>query len=133
VRAAAAILSALWLALASAPAFAQAWNLYATPFLAPGLTTTIVDVKGVQGSLQWYACSNANATVAFVQAFDAASSTGITLGTTAPRMSLPVQPSGVTVALVPTNFLKGIQVAATTTVKGSAAPATALDCSFGFE
>lgn len=101
----------------------------------PGLSTTVKIIIGTapQGrNLAYYSCANTNASVAFVQVFDAATATVITLGTTPPKMSLPVQSSGITGLVLGTSFLNGIKVAATTTATGNTATGTALDCTFGF-
>lgn len=107
------------------------------PFLADALSTTVKTVKSSGGALAWYACSNPNAAIAFVQVFDTTGA--VTLGTTVPKVSLPVQAQAVTVLHLGNAtgngvaMLAGIKIAATTTPKGLTAPAVALDCSFGFQ
>jgi hypothetical protein len=130
----AAGLAALCLAaLAAGQAAAQNLSTEGSAsFVASGLTTTVTTVKTSAGMLSWFACSNSNASAEFVQVFDTTSS--VTLGTTTPKLALPIGPSGVTALAIPigSNFLNGIKIAATTTPTGSTAPGTALNCSIGY-
>lgn len=110
---------------------AAAQNFYSAPYLANGLTTTVKTAKAAPGALTWWQCVNPNNAVSYVQVFDVASATTVTLGTTVPKAVLPLaanQSFGTTLAL---NFLLGIKLAATTTATGNTAPGVALDCTFG--
>lgn len=105
-----------------------------TPVLVDALSTTVKGVlASTAGKLMSYYCYNPNATVAYVQIFDIATTGGVTLGTTVPKWSIAIPAtsaanlSGLNIA-----FAAGIQVAATTTAKGLTAPGTALDCNFGY-
>lgn len=83
---------------------------------------------GVLGSLY---CYNSNATVAFVQVFDVATSGGVTLGTTTAKFTVPIPATsayGVNFSLAGAQFLNGIQIATTTTDGGSTAPGAGLSC-----
>ena len=105
---------------------------FSTPFFNAALVATVVSVKGVPGMLSWTDIYNPNATIAYVQVFDAATTGAVTLGTTPPRLSLPVPATG-TLALNfdRAGFLNGIQIAATTTSTGSTAPGTGLVVNLG--
>ena len=131
----AAIVAALkaTLTVTPAPVTGNGWN----PFLANGLTTTVTTVKGSAGELGAYHCLNPNTASAYVQIFDTAGA--VTLGTTVPVLSLglPASASGPGGGNLEwgmgIHFANAIKVAATTTATGSTAPATALDCNFGFK
>jgi hypothetical protein len=134
--------AALALSLASAPAaFAQV-PVGSQAFLAAGLTTTVVIVKGIAlsttpGDVDAVNCGNTNASpaVGYVQFFDAADSTAVTLGTTVPKMVVAIPPAGAGGATFPNGgvfFQNGIKIAATTTAKGNTALGTALDCTVVF-
>lgn len=103
--------------------------------LANGLSVTPKTLKGGPGMLAWYNCNSANASPVFIQAFDVAAATDVTLGTTAPSFTLALSPSGASVGsfAFPANFFKGLMVAATTTATGAVAPTTPVDCSFGIK
>jgi hypothetical protein len=108
---------------------------YQTPKLLAALSTTVLQVKGSAGVLGMVQCANSNASLAFIQIFDSATTASVTLGTTKPVLSLGIPPTSVG-GTGPTSvgfaFQNGIQVAATTTATGSSAPSTALDCSVGY-
>lgn len=140
-----AVLGVLWGLLAPAPGNAQSAvvpygsgaggpprAVLFTPVLLNGLSTTVTSVKSnAQGKLGYTYCYNPNASVAYIQIFDAATPGAVTLGSTTPKMSLGVPAtasSGLGPALIGTQFLLGIQVAVTTTATGSTAPGTAMDC-----
>lgn len=103
------------------------------PKLLAALTNTAVAIKasksGVLGTIY---CYNSNATAAFVQVFDVATASGVTVGTTAPVLSLGLAPASagsVPIGTLGVHFANGIQIAATTTATGGTALASALDCS----
>lgn len=92
-------------------------------------TTTVQTVKGTAGTLGGYFIYNPNASVAYVQIFDVATATTVTLGTTSPDIILPIPATGGAnlefangVAMA-----NGIKLACTTTATGSTAPGTGLD------
>lgn len=120
--------------LLSAPARAQV-AVGDAVFPATGLTTTLVQVKAARGNIDGLICVNPNAAIEYVQAFDSATTTGITLGTTAPKVFFPWSASGAQSLLAPANgifFTNGIVIAATTTATGSTAPSSALNCNVVF-
>jgi hypothetical protein len=91
------------------------------------LTTTVQVVKTGLSVVTGWMIYNPNATIAYVQLFDLA--TTVTLGTTVPTLSLPI-PAGASANLLDgagIAFDNGIQVACTTTATGSTAPSTGLD------
>jgi hypothetical protein len=106
----------------------------ATPVLKNGLTNSASSVISSQAArLTSYYLANPGASAAYVQVFDVATAGAVTLGTTTPKWSIWV-PAGAAANLagLSLSFANGIQVAATTTATGSSAPATALDCNFGY-
>lgn len=107
-----------------------------TPKLLNGLSTTVTAIKSsAAGQLGMLQCGNTNASEEYVQVFDVATAGGVTLGSTTPKLSIPIPATnsdGFTLALTGFQFANGIQIAATTTATGSSAPGTALDCNAGF-
>lgn len=132
------LLNAVHLAFQLESASAQVPNIVGfgtSNVLANGLSTTVKTVKASAGMLAWYNCGNTNAAPVFIQAFDVAGATTVTLGTTVPSFTLALPTSSAihgNLAL-PANFFKGLKVAATTTATGSTAPGAAVDCSFGIK
>jgi hypothetical protein len=82
--------------------------------------TTVVSVKSSAGNLYGWFIGNTNATVCYVQIFNVASGS-VTLGTTAPNLTLPIPAtSGANLSLViPIAFGTAISVASTTTATGA--------------
>jgi hypothetical protein len=107
-----------------------------TPSLLNALSTTVKSIKSsASGQLGMLVCSNTNASVGYVQVFDVATSGGVTLGTTTPKLSLAIPATnsdGFTLSIAGVQFANGIQVAATTTATGLTALGTALDCNAAF-
>lgn len=104
-----------------------------TPVPLPALSTTVTQVKGSAGEISNYIVWNPNATVAYVQIFDKATTGAVTLGTTVANAFIPVPPGATAnLARVGWSFSNGIQVAATTTATGSTALTTAVDANFGY-
>jgi len=98
-------------------------------------TTTVQTVKGTAAELGGYIIYNPNASVAYVQLFDVASATTVTLGTTVPDMVIPL-PAGAAANIEYANgvgFANGIKLACTTTGSGSTAPGTGLDMTILFK
>ena len=98
----------------------------------PALSNTVTTIKACAGNLGTIICGNTNASMEYLQLFDVAST--VTLGTTPPDWIIPISSSntGGLILVVGLNFANAIKVAATTTATGSLAPATALDCSAGY-
>lgn len=125
-------LAALLALLFLAPAALAQGVVGAAAYLNAALSTTVSTVKGTAGTTQFINCYNPNAAVAFVQVFDVASATSVTLGTTTPKMSIGFPPSTAVTMPLGVAMLKGIKIAATTTPTGSTAPGAALSCTVGF-
>lgn len=107
------------------------------PKLLAGLTTTVTSVKSSNaGQLGQLYCYNPNASAAYIQVFDVAKASGVTLGTTVPVASFgfaaTTGASVLNLTALGIHFANGIQVAATTTATGLTAPSTALDCSAAY-
>lgn len=102
------------------------------PLLLNALSTSVTAVKSSSaGRLGAIYCYNSNASVAYIQIFDAATPAAVTLGTTVPKLSLgvpTVQSSGLGPAVLGITFVNGIQVAVTTTATGNSATASGMDC-----
>lgn len=99
------------------------------PYYTAALTATTVRVSATPAYLTGYNLDNtSNTAVTYVQVFDAAATTDVNLGTTAPTMVLSI-PAGAVLdgPQVPSiAFQSGIVIAATTTRTGSTAPATSI-------
>jgi len=91
------------------------------------LSTTVTSVKSSAGQLYGWFIGNPNASIAYVQIFNTASGS-VTLGTTAPIMSLMIPASGSANVEYNNGIAYGtaISIAATTTYNGSTAPGTGL-------
>lgn len=99
-------------------------------------TTTVRTVKGTAGTWGGYqTIYNPNVSVAYVQVFDVATATTVTLGTTVPDMIIPIPAgSAANVEIVNgVNMALGIKLACTTTATGSTAPGTGLDMTVLFK
>lgn len=107
-----------------------------TPKLLNALSTTVTAIKSsAAGQLGLLQCGNTNASEGYVQVFDVATAGAVTLGTTTPKLSIPIAATntgGWALPLVGMQFANGIQVAATTTATGLTALGTALDCNAAF-
>ncbi|MHB8816139.1 MAG: hypothetical protein ACYDAE_23145 [Steroidobacteraceae bacterium] len=119
------------------PQTGNGWSKFSTPKNNSNtpLTATVVQVKGSAGELGGYIVYNPNASVAYVQVFDAATTGAVTLGTTRPDIVIPVPPtSGANLEFANgVNFTSGIQIAATTTDSGSTAPGTGLTVTMAYK
>lgn len=108
-----------------APSFVLAGNPVA--YLNAATTAAPVLVATGTRQLQQYNLSNPNATLVYVQIFDASSAASVTLGTTPPTLwfGIPAN-NGVTDGsfIPPYVFVNGIVVAVTTTPTGNTAPAS---------
>lgn len=102
----------------------------AVPVTVSALTNTVKVVRLSEPAGVWsMTVANPSAAIAYVQCFDALKPADVTLGTTVATWVVPVT-TAQTITVAPTqpiSFLKGLQIAATTTATGSTAPATALD------
>ena len=103
----------------------------ATPKFIQSLSNTPTSVKNsAAGSLKGLSIDNSGASApVYIQIFDIALPSSVTLGTTPPKLSYVCPSTGLAnnnVSLPPEGvaFANGIQVAATTTPNGSTAPAT---------
>lgn len=87
------------------------------------LTSTLTVISNVPCELEGLWSVNEAAAESFIQFFDSASATGITVGTTAPLFWIPLPASGGGVAPLPIAlkipFTKGIVVCSTTTPTGA--------------
>jgi hypothetical protein len=103
------------------------------PSLQNGLSITVKVVKASAGNLDGYYIYNPNASVAYVQIFNASSAGSVTLGTTVPVLSLGIPSLGAAnISTLGIAFSTGIAVASTTTATGSTANGTAVDANFWF-
>src|SRR2546430_17029570 len=67
---------------------------WAHPIRLNGLSTTVTPIIGRGGSLGMLHCNNSNASnTAYIQLFDAATNTAVTLGTTSPVLSVAIPQS----------------------------------------
>lgn len=91
-------------------------------------TTTKQAVKASAGTFGGYYVYNPNATVAYIQVFDAASAS-VTVGTTAPDMIFGIPATGAANLEITNgvNMATAITLVCTTTATGSTAPGTGLD------
>lgn len=100
-----------------------------TPFFTATLTNTVVQVKAASGQATFKGFMGMSAAVGWLQIFDAPNPAAVTLGTTAPTASFPVQPISTpqTADLPPEGMAvaAGLMAAWTTTANGAAAPASA--------
>jgi hypothetical protein len=92
-------------------------------------TTTVQTPKGTAATFGGYYIYNPNASVAYLQVFDAATATTITLGTTVPDMifAIPAASAANIEITCGVNMTNGVKLACTTTATGSTAPGTGLD------
>jgi hypothetical protein len=92
-------------------------------------TTTVQTVKPTSGALCGYYIYNPNSSVAYVQFFDVASGTTVTLNTTVPTLSIGIPATAAANLFDGTGleFKNGLKLAATTTATGLTAPSTGLD------
>lgn len=104
------------------------------PKLLSGLAGTVKTVKTSAGQLGQVYCYNGQAAVTYIQIFDVASPSSVTLGTTTPVLSLGIpqtNANGSGPTFVGIGFYNGIQVAATTTATG--ATGASMDCNVTFQ
>jgi hypothetical protein len=107
--------------VAARPAFALG------AFTNAAVTNSAVLVSSTPATLTFINVANANASIVYVQVFNASAANQVTVGTTAPVFWFPVTTSN------PINqelhlgytFSKGIVIAVTTTPTGGTAPGTA--------
>lgn len=115
---------------------AQTTNGY-TPATIAALVGTVTAVKSSAAATLggWYLFNNA-ATVCYIQIFDVATAGGVTLGVTAPTLSLGI-PAGAAANIPAVSpgilFANGIQVASTTTRSNSTACGTGSDVNFFYK
>ncbi len=107
-----------------------------TKYTFGGLVGTVQTVKGTAATLGGYYLFNGAATVCYLQVFDAATATAITLGTTVPDLSFGI-PAGAA-ANIPAvrpgiSFSSGIKIASTTTRAGSTPCGTGTDVNIWYK
>jgi len=94
------------------------------------LVGTVQTVQGTATNMGGYEILNSAATICYLQMFDAATATSITLGTTVPDLSLGF-PAGAAANIPASNpgigFTNGLKIAATTTRAGSTPCGTGMD------
>ncbi len=108
------------------PLSGQGWPSTYSGSIGATLTAVKASSAGTLGG--WY-IYNSNTSVAYVQIFDAATTGAVTLGTTAPKLSLGI-PAGGAANMELTNgikFANGIIIAVTTTRAGSTGPTNTVD------
>ena len=102
------------------------------------LSATKVELFSGDVGIVWISLGNqANTATTYLQIFDA-DSDDVTVGTTAPTLSIPIPASSAydtafAPPMVKIDFTNGCTVAATTTRTGSTAPGTAVDYNFLLE
>src|SRR5438045_9387111 len=91
-------------------------------------TTMVQIVKPDEGALTGYYVYNPNSSVAYVQFFDVASGTAVTLNTTVPTFSIGIPATAAANLFDGTGirFANGLKLACTTTATGLTAPSTGL-------
>jgi len=104
-----------------------------TVFDADGDNTAQV-AKASAGNLYKLIVYNPNTDIAFIQLFDLAAGS-VTVGTTAPKQSIPVPAQGGTVIDLdtPMSFATAITYACTTTASGAVDPTTGLTVNIGYK
>ena len=117
----------LLISVLAACAFATGSALASTPYFKSNATSTAALVSAVPAKLAAYNISNPNGAVVYVQFFDAAATSSVTPGSTAPYFVLAVPAYGVTdgVTSQPPVFVSGIVIVVATTATGSGAPSSA--------
>lgn len=110
----------------------QQWTHYRNG----GLTNTLIQVRSGPTDIFGYYINNPNAAEEFVQMFDAADVSEVTLGTTACTLPLKIPNSGMVEEVGGRDplmtFPRGLVIAATTTETGSSAPGSALSVSIRY-
>ena len=105
-----------------------------TPTMVSGVGSGVLTVKGTSCILDSYYIYNPNSSVTYLQLFDAATATTVSLGSTVPKHSIGIPAtSAANLAEVALQFLNGLKIAATTTAGGSTGPTTGIDCNFGYK
>lgn len=106
----------------------------ATPYHHAAVTTTKHLVATGAQVLTDYFVENPDASAKlYIQMFSAAATADVTLGTTAPKWSIGLEPKQkANLANLALSFPLGLVIAATTTVAGSSAPSTAAVVNLGY-
>lgn len=102
-----------------------------TPTLFAALSTTVQQVKGTAGQLAMLYCDNPNTSAIYVETFDVASATTVTLGTTVPKQAYYIpatNAAGFSLSGVGDQYILGIKIAVVTAYNGSTAPTTPGNC-----
>lgn len=106
-----------------------------TFFRNTALSNTAVAVKASQGNLFYYHFYNSGSLDTFLQLYNVAQGS-VTVGTTTPDLTLAVPAGGIldgSFDSSPFSFSTAITIAATTTITGGTAPATALLIAIGYK
>lgn len=118
---------------------ANASNIAANDYLAVGspgnalLGATVIQVSAGQRNLVNVVVYNPNGAVEYIQLFDSLSAS-VVLGTTVPKMVLPIPAStALTLPVGDVTFFTGIAAAATTTAIGTTAPGTGLTANIVYQ
>jgi hypothetical protein len=104
----------------------------ATPYFNVAITGSAsgaTQVRGVACNVEGYHLYNANASGAFLQFFDGPSGTAPVVGTTVPKWSVEMGPTGPALSpfmVTGIHFEGGLWIAATTTATGATGPTTAI-------
>lgn len=101
--------------------------MFATPFFDVSVTNVVELLKSGECDLAFIGLKNPNTSEVWLQLFDAASASSVTLGTTTPTLSLPIPGNSSLSQQLnpPIKFRKGIAYALTTTATGNTAPTNA--------
>jgi hypothetical protein len=105
-----------------------------TPTMVSGVGTAVQQIKATATIIDSYYVYNPNSSVSYLQFFDVAAATNVTLGTTIPKWSIGIPAtSAANLSDVALQFLNGLKIAATTTAGGSTSPAIGIDVNIGYK
>lgn len=100
------------------------------------VTNSAVLVRSGRTDIFGWSLPNANASAVYIQLFDVADTSSVTLGTTAPTEVILIPASGQNIAEESERpwrqFTNGLAIAATTTATGSTAPGSATSLSISY-
>lgn len=128
----------VYLLLSAIPAFAQpsaGLGPY-IPYSFGGLVGSVQTIQGTATQLGGWYVFNPAGTACYIQMFDVAQATSVTLGVTVPKLSLGV-PAGAAANIPATDpgilFTKGLKIASTTTRAGATPCGTGSDVNFWYK
>lgn len=127
--------SALTAIVTNAPYVSAQANPRSTPKTLAAITNVAQTVNGSGVVLDSIHCLNTNAAITYLQVFNVAAGTAVTVGTTVPTQSFGMQSNATGPMLevdAPYNayYSLGIKVAATTGRATGVAPGAGIDCNF---